>query len=73
MSIGEHFKDGPRMSSAKADYTELTGAKKDGGCAKVEVAGGVSKQRGCCNAFSAQSNKTTEFRCGTCSYLTEKP
>lgn len=58
--------------AAKAGYMELTGAKKDGACEIVEVAGGVSKERGCCNRFEPESALTTEFRCGCCEYLVRK-
>jgi hypothetical protein len=48
---------------------ELTGAVKDADCSAVEVAGGVSKQRGCCNHFQPVNKGTTQFRCGTCKYM----
>jgi hypothetical protein len=72
LSIGEHFGKDGKIPSAKAGYMELSGAKKDGGCRKVEVAGGVSKKLGCCNLFAPESAKTCEFRCGTCEYLEAK-
>lgn len=73
MSLGEHFRgEAQKIPSAQAGYMELTGAKKDGGCEKVEVAGGVSKLRGCCNKFSPESRATTVFSCGTCEHVTEK-
>jgi hypothetical protein len=51
---------------------ELTGAIKDGDCSKVQVAGGVSLERGCCNEFEGESSATTKFSCGTCEYQTKK-
>ena len=58
-----------KIPSAKASYMELRGAKKDAGCRKVEVAGGVSKELGCCNYFSPESDDTQRFRCGDCEYV----
>lgn len=73
LSIGEHFRNATKkIPSAQAGYMELTGAKKDGDCEKVEVAGGISKDRGCCNKFHPESRQTTTFNCGTCEYVTEK-
>ena len=51
---------------------ELRGAVKDGGCALVNVEGGVSKALGCCNLFEPESEDADEFRCGTCEYLRGK-
>jgi hypothetical protein len=58
-----------KIPSAKAAYMELRGAKKDGGCSKVEVAGGVSKELGCCNYFQPATEDTKRFDCGNCEYL----
>lgn len=60
-----------RMSASEAGYMELTGAKKDGDCSRVNVHGGVSFERGCCNKFERQSRYTTKFSCGTCKF--QKP
>lgn len=57
-----------RIPESKAGYTELAGAKKDGDCHKVRVAGGISKELGCCNYFQAESKQTQVFSCGTCEY-----
>lgn len=57
-----------RISAEAAGYMELTGAKKDGDCEIVKVAGGISKQRGCCNEFKPEDRYTTQFRCGTCRF-----
>ena len=57
-----------KVSATEAEYMELTGAKKDGSCAKVEVPNGISLQRGCCDFYSPESGQTTEFRCGVCEY-----
>ena len=58
-----------KIPSAQAGYMELAGAVKDADCQKVEVAGGVSKQLGCCNEFRPQSKTTDRFRCGDCEYV----
>jgi hypothetical protein len=68
MSIGKFLRQ-TKIPSSQAGYMELTGAKKDAGCDKVEVAGGVSKERGCCNDFNPESNAVTAFKCGTCGHL----
>lgn len=60
-----------RMSPKAAGYMELTGAKKDADCYKVEVPGGVSKERGCCNEFKPETAKVTAFRCGNCKFVDE--
>lgn len=61
-----------RYTAEEADYMELTGAKKDGDCEIVDVKGGVSKQRGCCNEFKPENHYTSQFRCGTCRFVTGK-
>jgi hypothetical protein len=58
-----------KIPSAQAGYMELTGAQKDGDCRKVEVAGGVSRERGCCNEFKPEDDETIRFSCGTCEYV----
>lgn len=57
-----------KIPSAEAGYMELTGARKDGGCSKVEVAGGVSLERGCCNEYKPEKPTTARFDCGNCEY-----
>jgi hypothetical protein len=47
---------------------ELQGAVKDGDCSKVDVQGGVSLDRGCCNFFEPQDDSTDTFSCGNCEY-----
>ena len=61
-----------RISGAKAAYMELKGAKKDGDCSKVEVPGGISRDRGCCNLYSPQKDDTTVFDCGHCHHVCDK-
>lgn len=58
-----------KIPSAKAGYMELSGAKKDADCKKVEVAGGVSKQLGCCNFYQPEKKTADRFQCGQCEYL----
>ena len=60
-----------RIPQSKAGYMELVGAKKDADCRKVNVSGGVSLERACCDHFQPESRYTTKFSCGTCSY--QKP
>lgn len=62
-----------KVSGAQAGYMELPGAVKDGDCRKVDVAGGVSKKRACCNHFHPENKSTTVFSCGTCEYVTTHP
>ena len=52
---------------------ELSGAKKDADCEKVEVANGISMQLGCCNEYQPHSAKVQQFRCGMCKYLKHAP
>lgn len=61
-----------KVSAEAAGYMELRGAVKDGGCALVNVEGGVSKRLGCCNLFEPESEAVDEFRCGTCEYVRNK-
>jgi hypothetical protein len=58
-----------RPDANAAGYMELAGAVKDADCRKVNVAGGVSTQLGCCNEFEPQSDEAQEFRCGRCEYV----
>ena len=58
-----------KIPSAQAGYMELAGAAKDADCEKVEVAGGVSRVRACCNHFSPEAKDTDKFSCGTCEYV----
>jgi hypothetical protein len=58
-----------KVPSAQAGYMELSGAKKDAQCKKVEVAGGVSRDLGCCNYFDPQNKQVSQFKCGTCEYV----
>lgn len=59
-----------KISAARAEYMELKDAIKDDDCEKVEVKGGVSRDRGCCDKFEPEDKDVTQFRCGTCEYLT---
>lgn len=64
----ERYKKGGRLTAAQAGYMELASAKKDADCRKVEVAGGISKELGCCNEFQPEARTTKRFRCGDCEY-----
>lgn len=57
-----------KVSSKTAGYMELEGAKKDAGCERVNVDGGVSSKLGCCNLFGPKKG-VQEFRCGSCEYI----
>ena len=57
-----------RLTADKAGYMELTGAVKTGDCSKVQVSGGISDDRGCCNEFEPKSDSVTSFKCGNCEY-----
>ena len=69
-SSDDDDEDFERVSAKVAGYMELPGAKKDGDCERVEVAGGVAKALGCCNLFGWNSRKKKLFSCGTCKYVT---
>lgn len=60
----------PRISEREAGYLELPNAVKDSDCSVVEVDGGVSSERGCCNSFGWKTEDVEYFRCGECKYLT---
>lgn len=62
---------GAKIPEAQAGYMELVGAQKDGACSKVDVQGGVSLNRGCCNEFQPQDEQTDTFSCGNCEYGSE--
>jgi hypothetical protein len=62
--VNEH-----RISAQEAGYLELPGAVKDADCEVVEVDGGVSSERGCCNSFGWKSRNVQGFKCGECKYL----
>ena len=57
-----------KVSAKTAGYMELDGAKKDAGCERVNVEGGVSSELGCCNLFGPEKS-AKQFRCGTCEYM----
>lgn len=59
-----------KLSAVAMGYMELAGATKDADCSKVEVAGGVSKEKGCCNGYLPVNNGADEFKCGECIFLT---
>lgn len=61
-----------KFTAKEVDYMELVGAKKDGECSIVDVPGGISFERGCCNEFERESRYTTKFSCGTCEYQRQK-
>ena len=58
-----------KIPESQAGYMELEGAVKDGGCRKVNVAGGVSKELGCCNYFVPANQKVKRFHCKDCEFL----
>jgi hypothetical protein len=62
-----------KANEHSAGYMELTGAQKDGDCEIVEVDGGISRDRACCNLFWPSSEQTTKFSCGTCEFVEVKP
>lgn len=57
--------DSGRVSAETAGYMELDGAQKTGDCDLVDVPGGVSEERGCCNLFDPRPG-ASEFECGQC-------
>jgi hypothetical protein len=65
--VNEH-----RISAQQAGYLELPGAVKDADCEVVEVDGGVSSERGCCNSFGWKSRNVHGFKCGECKYLADR-
>ena len=58
-----------RITAEQAGYLELPGAMKDSDCEVVEVEGGVSSERGCCNSYAWRSANPKGFSCGECKYL----
>lgn len=60
-----------RLSADAAGYMELPGATKDGDCQRVQVAGGISQELGCCNEFKPGKGAQA-FRCGACRFVTRK-
>ena len=58
-----------RITAEQAGYLELPGAVKDADCEVVEVDGGVSSERGCCNSYAWRSGNPKGFSCGECKYL----
>ncbi len=56
-----------KLDSDYAGYMELDGAQKNGDCKIVDVDGGVSKDKGCCNLFHPAAG-AGKFSCGTCTY-----
>ena len=58
-----------RITAEQAGYLELPGAVKDADCEVVEVDGGVSSERGCCNSYAWRSGNPKGFSCGQCKYL----
>jgi hypothetical protein len=61
-----------RLSAEAAGYMELAGAKKNADCHKVAVAGGVSRELGCCNKFEPEDADVQRFHCGECAYVKSK-
>lgn len=64
--------DAVRIPADKAGYVELPGAVKDGDCNVVQVSGGISKQKGCCNNFALGKGAPKEFKCGSCKFHTDE-
>jgi rubrerythrin len=58
-----------KIDAAAAGYVELDGATKDADCSIVAIAGGVSKELGCCNLFKGVDG-ADEFKCGECKFVT---
>jgi hypothetical protein len=58
-----------RIGEQAAGYLELDGARKDGDCSTVEVSGGISRDGGCCNNWTPESD-AKNFSCGTCEFVT---
>ena len=57
-----------KEDGGSAGYMELEGAQKDADCSKVQVDGGVSSDRGCCNEWQDKGG-AENFSCGTCAYV----
>ncbi|MGH9483082.1 MAG: hypothetical protein ACRD1L_13420 [Terriglobales bacterium] len=57
-----------RLRERAAGYMELAGAHKDGDCGLVQVRGGVSGERGCCNLFDPSAGAQA-FECSTCEHF----
>lgn len=58
-----------KIPSPLAVYMELPAAQKDAECTVVEVEGGVSMQKGCCNLWEGIAGESpATFSCGTCQY-----
>ena len=57
-----------QASAQEAGYVELPGAKKDAQCDIVNVPGGVSSEKGCCNLYKQQPN-AQGFSCGQCTHV----
>jgi hypothetical protein len=62
-----------RANEHSAGYMELADAQKDGECEIVDVQGGVSSKRGCCDLFWPKDEQTKVFSCGTCEFVEIKP
>lgn len=60
-----------KVSAQSAGYMELAGAKKDAGCQIVDVKGGVSSRKGCCNLYRPVKD-ADDFRCGECTFLVKE-
>lgn len=58
-----------RITAEQAGYLELPDAVKDADCEIVEVEGGVSSERGCCNSYGWRSANPKGFSCGECKYV----
>lgn len=58
-----------RITAVQAGYLELPDAVKDADCEVVEVDGGVSSERGCCNSYAWRSGNPKGFSCGECKYV----
>lgn len=57
-----------KISEQQAGYLELEGAQKDADCTKVQVQGGISKDKGCCSIIGPVDG-AEYFNCGSCKYL----
>lgn len=57
-----------RATPEEAGYLELEGAQKDADCQLVNVPGGVSSAKGCCNIWDTVPGAQA-FSCGTCTKI----
>lgn len=66
---GDQGADAGKVDQQTAGYMELDGAQKSGDCDLVQVDGGVSGEKGCCNLYSPVEG-ASEFECAQCTHFT---